>query len=1102
MTLLNRITQFAAQLAALTLFCSSLIQAAETKPSDSKTAAIAITEIKRTAAVDFEKEILPLFKSNCLACHNQTKAKADLVLETPQTILKGGESGPAVVPGRSAESLLLKAAAHQADPAMPPRDNKVNAIDLTSDQLGVLKLWIDQGAKGEVKGSLALEWKPLPEGLNPIFAVALSSDGQFAACGRANQIFIYHVPSGQLVGRLTDPDLLKTGIYNQLGVAHRDMVHSLAFSPDGMLLASGDYRQAKIWRRPANVQKLHLSMGPSNSVPAVTISRDGKWIAAARDDKKIKLWNLANGKDAKLLAGHEKAITSLKFSPDGTKLASSSADKTIRVWDVQEGELLAKAAAASEVNAVTWVAEGKQVASGGADNVIRVWKLSETATGELAQVRELKGHEGAVTALETWPSNGNEILSGSADGSLRHWNIESEKQVQVLKHGGPVAAVAIRSDGKRFASSGLNSVAKLWDAKDGKAVAELKGDRYAVELVGERERGVTFAGSEISYRKTSLASTEKEQQAQKDRVQKATEAQETAAKAFAEKEKLFTSAKDAKASAEKALVDLNAEVKKATEDYQAADKVSKLAGEQAKKAVEKAMQAKIPADQAAETKTISERLAIDAAAVAAKIRGSASHEAEPAGKAAAEKTVLDTAAFAQKAKNILENVAADAAAKSKIADESKTLAEKAIDEVAAKAFVAGQLKPAFDKITADAPARKKQADEKVAATTKALTDGEKEFKKAEMAKSNAENELQLAKKSVDQAAESVTLAKNALKAAEEQQKQAEADLQTAKKSAIEFEKAIRAIAFSPDNRTLATAGDDNLLHTWDAENGAPFESFKGHQGPVLTIAFIGRGDLVSGSTDASAIVWDINAEWRLERILGTGDAASQIVDRVNAVRFSPDSKWLATGSGEPSRSGEIKVFQVADGKLLKDLKNVHSDAVFSLDFSADGKYLASGAADKFVKVVDVATEKIVKSFEGHTHHVLGVSWKRDGRTLASAGADNVIKVWDFITGERKKNVEGFGKEVTAISFIGITDQAVACSGDNQVRTIKENGDKVRSFDGVNDFMYSVAATPDGKIIIAGGQDSVLRIWNGADGKSIATFAPPAANPKLAVKSEE
>src|SRR5689334_21069234 len=92
-----------------------------------------VAEIRRATPVDFEKEILPALSANCLACHNRTKAKADLVLETPADILKGGENGPAAVPKRADDSLLLKSAAHRADPVMPPKDNKVAAVDLTPE---------------------------------------------------------------------------------------------------------------------------------------------------------------------------------------------------------------------------------------------------------------------------------------------------------------------------------------------------------------------------------------------------------------------------------------------------------------------------------------------------------------------------------------------------------------------------------------------------------------------------------------------------------------------------------------------------------------------------------------------------------------------------------------------------------------------------------------------------------------------------------------------------------------------------------------------------------------------------------------------------------
>src|SRR5688572_6985837 len=115
-----------------------------------KPTGLPVAELQRETPVDFEKEILPTLKDNCLACHNTTKAKGGLNLETPKLILKGGDSGAGLVPGKSGESLLFKAAAH-LDPEliMPPTENKANAANLTPEQLSLLKLWIDQGAKGE-----------------------------------------------------------------------------------------------------------------------------------------------------------------------------------------------------------------------------------------------------------------------------------------------------------------------------------------------------------------------------------------------------------------------------------------------------------------------------------------------------------------------------------------------------------------------------------------------------------------------------------------------------------------------------------------------------------------------------------------------------------------------------------------------------------------------------------------------------------------------------------------------------------------------------------------------------------------------------------------
>src|SRR5881396_1316108 len=351
---MTRIKENFIVIAILGLFlCPFLLLAQDNPPVEVQWKPITIAKIDRKTPVDFEKEILPILKNNCLACHNKTITKAELILETPQDILKGGESGKVLVPKRSGDSLLLKIASHQVKPIMPPKNNKVQASDLTPEELGLIKLWIDQGATGEVHGTGPIVWQPIPEALNPIYAVALTSDGQFAACARANQIFIYQLPSRQLVTRLTDPQLLKAGLYGKLGVAHRDLVHSLAFSPDGNLLASGGYREVKLWRRPKDVQRFNLPSIARQAVLAVAVSPDGKSMATSGDDGSIRLWNPATGKSVWKLSGHKRAVNGLSFSPDSSKLVSGSADKAIRVWDIAKGKVLCQAQTAAEINAVT-----------------------------------------------------------------------------------------------------------------------------------------------------------------------------------------------------------------------------------------------------------------------------------------------------------------------------------------------------------------------------------------------------------------------------------------------------------------------------------------------------------------------------------------------------------------------------------------------------------------------------------------------------------------------------------------------------------------------------------------------------------------------------
>ena len=978
--------------------------AVEPAKEDTKKGPLPVTKLKRSSKVDFEKELLPILRRNCLSCHNSQKGEDGVNLETPQTIAKGGDTGKIVEPKKAESSSLFRLAAHMGKPAMPPSGNKAGAKNLTPDELGLLKLWIDQGATGEVKGGGPIVWQPLPEGLNPIYAVALTDDGQFAAAGRANQIHLFHVPTATAIGRLTDPALLADKTYARPGVAHRDMTYALAFSPDGNTLASGSYREVKLWQRPVNVQKQTLP----GAADLLATSPDGKWLASVAGND-IKLWSLPALTPGKTLSGHTSPVKSLGFSTNSARLVSG-ADKTARVWTLADGSLFSEVTATNDVVAVALLPDGKRIATAHGDKNILTWKLPEAAGGKAEPGPVIAG-TGPITLLAALPPA--QLLATGTDGVVRVLNADNGSAVRTLAHGSPVAALAVSPDGKTLASLGTtNTYAKLWNAADGKALGELRGDRYVSDRVAAQGRDLTFANNEVTYQKAAQKKAEDDQKKADEASKKAEEERVKLEKPHADNVKKHAEATTAKVAAEKAKMEAEAPQKKAADAKDAADKAA------------------TEADAAAKT-------AADALA-----------KADAAGKPAAEKT------------------STEAAAKAKTAADAKAAAEKTLTELNAK------LKEATDKFTAE---------------NKKFTDATAEVRKYTDAEDAAKRAATDAKRSIDDVAKT----KTALADAETAQKKVETTVADVKKAQTADEKMIRAVAFSADGKTLVTAGEDGIVRTWSATDGSGVENYKGHTGAVKAVTFAGSAAISAGS-DGKLLVWDTQPEWKLVRTIGSATAASPLSGRVNTLAFSPDGKTLVTGSGEPSRSGELKQWDAATGALVQEFKNAHSDTVQSVDFSGDGKLLVSGAADRFVKVWTVADTKLVKSFEGHTHQVLGVTLKRDGRIVASAGADNAVKVWSLVTGEVVRTVAGFSKEATSIAHVGVGDQFLATGGDGKVRLINEAGSDARTFAGATDFMYAGAATPDGKVVIAGGQDGSLRIWNGTTGTSIATFEPPKA----------
>ena len=203
---------------------------------DGKSTEIKFVEVKLGRPVDFQKDIYPVLEQNCIACHNVAINESKLVLEEIKDIVKGGKRGTSIVAKQPDKSLLYLVASRKKKPHMPPLPTTQDAKAFTPRELGLLRLWIIEGGVGGKGGNKQmLQFSPLPESAKAVYSVALSPWNRFAAAGRANQVEIYDTTLGEKVSRLVDPNLDKIKFKDKImypgGAAHRDFVHSMAFSP-------------------------------------------------------------------------------------------------------------------------------------------------------------------------------------------------------------------------------------------------------------------------------------------------------------------------------------------------------------------------------------------------------------------------------------------------------------------------------------------------------------------------------------------------------------------------------------------------------------------------------------------------------------------------------------------------------------------------------------------------------------------------------------------------------------------------------------------------------------------------------------------------------
>ena len=350
-------------------------------------------------------------------------------------------------------------------------------------------------------------------------SIAFSPDGTTLASGSQDAtVRLWDVSTGENIAILGKTD--KTSAAVQMlqffsgraseSTQHRSPVTSVAFSPDGTKLASGELQgMVKLWEVLTG-KNINTFQGPGGLSKSVAFSPDGTKLASSISGGygTVEIWEIATGKNINTIAGHLDGVDSIVFSPDGTKLAAGlSVSQGVKLWDIETGKQVATfSEKMGSVMSVAFSPDGATLASTpGALGRIKLWEIE---TGK--NIATLLGPKGWVYSVVFSP-DGARLASGSEDKSVKLWDVETGENTATLRgHTDKVHSVAFSPDGTKLASGSADKTVKLWDVETSRNIATLEGHTDEVRSVAFSPDGAKLAsGSKDKIVKLWAAETGK-----------------------------------------------------------------------------------------------------------------------------------------------------------------------------------------------------------------------------------------------------------------------------------------------------------------------------------------------------------------------------------------------------------------------------------------------------------------------------------------------------------------------------------------------------------------------------------------------------------------